>query len=223
MKQSRRGKKSLEDLVNRIAVDIQSGVLAPGMWLKQIDLEQRYKCTRISLRRALDQLVAKRLAQHVPNRGYHVYATDPRRHEELQDIRLTLELRAAELIMASVTPADVRELQALAQRFDDLLLKGTVFEQYDANIAFHRRLLDNCTNRELAALIMETRARGPSAPVFEWKTRARMEQSSREHFAMVEALKARQLARLQNLIQAHIRQTEGADSDAVARLSRRAG
>jgi DNA-binding GntR family transcriptional regulator len=70
---------------------------------------------------------------------------------------------------------------------------------------------------------METRARGPSAPVFEWKSRARMEQSSREHFAMVEALEARQLARLQNLIEAHIRQTEGADSDAVARLSRRAG
>jgi DNA-binding GntR family transcriptional regulator len=223
MAQAKRSKKTLETLVNRIAVDIQSGVLAPGMWLKQIDLEQRYKCTRINLRRALDQLVLKRLAQHIPNRGYHVYATDPRRHAELQDIRLTLELRAAELIMANATPDDVHELQAAAQRFDDLLLQGTVFEQYDANIAFHRRLLDICTNRELAALIMETRARGPSAPVFEWKTRARMEQSSREHFAMVEALKARQLARLQNLIEAHIRQTEGADSDAVARLARRAG
>ena len=219
----KRSKKPLDDLLNRIAVDIQSGVLGPGTWLKQIDLEQRYKCTRIDLRRALDQLVVKRLVQHVPNRGYHVYAADPRRHTELQDIRVTLELRAAELIMASVTPQDIRELQALAQRFDDLLLEGTVFEQYDANIAFHKRLLENCTNRELAALIMETRARGPSAPVFEWKTRARMEQSSREHFAMVEALKSRQLARLQKLVEAHIRQTEGADSDAVARLGRRAG
>jgi DNA-binding GntR family transcriptional regulator len=223
MAQAKRSKKTLENLVNRIALDIQSGVLAPGLWLKQIDLEQRYKCTRINLRRALDQLVLKRLAQHIPNRGYHVYAADPRRHAELTDVRLTLELRAAELIMANVTPQDVRELRAAAQRFDDLLLQGTVFETYDANIAFHRRLLDVCTNRELAGLIMETRARGPSAPVFEWKSRARMEQSSREHFAMVEALEARQLARLQKLIEAHIRQTEGADSDAVARLSRRAG
>jgi DNA-binding GntR family transcriptional regulator len=219
----KRSKKPLDDLLNRIALDIQSGVLGPGTWLKQIDLEQRYRCTRIDLRRALDQLVVKRLVQHVPNRGYHVYAADPRRHAELQDIRVTLELRAAELIMASVTPQDIRALQALAQRFDDLLLEGTVFEQYDANIAFHKRLLENCTNRELAALIMETRARGPSAPVFEWKTRARMEQSSREHFAMVDALKSRQLARLQKLVEAHIRQTEGADSDAVARLGRRTG
>jgi DNA-binding GntR family transcriptional regulator len=221
MAQKRR--KPLDDLVNRIAVDIQSGVLGAGTWLKQIDLEQRYKCTRIDLRRALDQLVVKRSVQHVPNRGYHVYAADPRRHAELQDIRVTLELRAAELIMASVTAQDIAALQDLAQGFDDLLLEGTVFQQYDANIAFHKRLLENCTNRELAALIMETRARGPSAPVFEWKTRARMEQSSREHFAMVEALRSRQLARLQKLVEAHIRQTEGADGDAVARLARRTG
>src|ERR1700754_1167390 len=147
MPPGKRSKKPIEDLVNRVAVDIQSGVFGPGTWLKQIDLEARYKCTRINLRRALDQLLVKRLVQHVPNRGYHVYAADPRRHAELQDVRVTLELRAAELIMASITPQDVAALQALAQRFDDLLLEGTVFEQYDANIAFHKRLLENCTNR----------------------------------------------------------------------------
>jgi DNA-binding GntR family transcriptional regulator len=223
MAQAKRSKKPIEELGNRIAVDIQSGHFSPGTWLKQIDLEARYKCTRIDLRRALDQLVVKRLVQHVPNRGYHVYTTDPRRYAELQDIRVALETRAAEHIMASVTPADVHDLQALAQRFDDLLLNGTVFEQYDANIAFHRRLLDNCTNRELASLIMEIRTRGPSAPLYEWKTRARMEQSSQEHFAMVAAIKDRQLARLQKLITAHIRQTETAQSDAVAPLSRRTG
>jgi DNA-binding GntR family transcriptional regulator len=223
MPQVKRSKKPIEDLGNRIALDIQSGVLGPGTWLKQIDLEARYKCTRINLRRALDQLVVKRLVQHVPNRGYHVYTSDPRRYAELQDIRVALELRAAELIMASVTPADLRDLRALAQHFDDLLLKGTVFEQYDANIAFHKRLLDNCTNRELAGLIMEIRSRGPSAPLYEWKTHERMELSSREHFAMVEALKGRQLARLQKLTAAHIRQTEAADSEAVAPLPRRAG
>lgn len=223
MAQAKRTKKPLEDLVNRIAVDIQSGAFGPGTWLKQIDLEARYKCTRIDLRRALDQLVAKRLVEHIPNRGYHVYEADSRVYSELQDIRIVLELRAAELIMDDATAADLRDLRTLAQRFDDLLLDGTVFEQYDANIAFHRRMLDVCGNRELAALIMEIRRRGPSAPIFQWKTRARMEQSAREHFAMVEALKARQLARLQKLVTAHIKQTEAASSDAVTPLPRRAG
>lgn len=223
MAQAKRAKKPLEELVNRIAVGIQSGAFGPGTWLKQIDLEARYKCTRIDLRRALDQLVAKRLVEHIPNRGYHVYEADSRVYSELQDIRVVLELHAAELIAEDVTAADLRDLKALAQRFDDLLPGGTVFEQYDANIAFHRRMLDICSNRELASLIMEIRRRGPSAPIFPWKTHARMEQSAREHFAIVEALKAGQLARLQKLIREHIQQTEAAGNAAVAPLRRRVG
>lgn len=219
-----RVKVSLDELVNRIALDIQSGVYVPGTWLKQVDLEARYQCTRIDLRRALDQLVANRLVEHVHNRGYHVYEPDSRVYAELQDIRVVLELYAAELIGANATPADVRELRRLAKRFDELLPNGTVFEQYEANVAFHRRMLAVCPNRELASMIMEIRRRGPSAPIFQWKTRARMEQSSREHLAMVDAIEARQPARLQKLLREHIQQTESADRAAPpTRLPRKAG
>jgi len=209
-----RVKTALDELVNRIALDIQSGVFGPGTWLKQVDLEARYACTRIDLRRALDRLVANRLVEHVHNRGYHVYEADSRVYAELQDIRVVLELRAAELIEAAAKPADVRDLRRLAKHFDELLPGGTVFEQYEANIAFHRRMLAMCGNRELVELIMEIRRRGPSAPIFQWKTRARMEQSSREHFAMVDAIEAHQPARLQKLLREHIQQTESADRTA---------
>ena len=213
----------LAALVDRIAVDIQAGVYTPGTWLKQIDLEARYGCTRMDLRRALDQLVAKRLVEHVHNRGYHVYEADSRVYAELHDIRLVLELRAAELVYQHATPADVRELRRLAKRFEALLPGGTVFEQYDANIAFHVRWLEVCSNRELRELIMEIRRRGPSAPIFQWKSRARIEQSSREHLAMVDALEERQLARLQKLVREHIHQTESSDPAAVQRLPRKVG
>ena len=56
-------------LVDRIAHDIQSGVYGAGAWLKQIDLQERYDCTRLEVRRALDQLTAKRLIAHIPNRA----------------------------------------------------------------------------------------------------------------------------------------------------------
>ncbi|HSW09139.1 GntR family transcriptional regulator [Aquabacterium sp.] len=223
-----RSQTALDELVNRIALDIQGGVFGPGTWLKQVDLEARYACTRIDLRRALDRLVANRLVEHVHNRGYHVYEADSRVYAELQDIRIVLELRAAELIEESATPADVRELRRLAKRFDELLLDGTVFEQYEANIAFHRRMLAMCSNHELAEMIMAIRRRGPSAPIFQWKTRARMEQSSREHFAMVDAIEAHQPARLQKLLREHIQQTESAERQSPSallptRLSRKAG
>ena len=53
-------------LVDRIAHDIQAGVFGPGAWLKQIDLQERYDAKRLDVRRALDQLAAKRLIAHIP-------------------------------------------------------------------------------------------------------------------------------------------------------------
>ena len=218
-----RAEGPLAALVNRIAIDIQSGVYAPGTWLKQIDLEARYACTRMDLRRALDQLAAKRLVEHVHNRGYHVYEADSRVYAELHDIRVVLELRAAELVCQRATPADVRELRRLAKRFDALLPSGTVFEQYDANIAFHVRWLEICGNRELHELVMEIRRRGPSAPIFQWKSRARMEQSSREHLAMVDAIEEHQPARLLKLVREHIQQTESGERTGFQTLARKVG
>ncbi|MBN8933883.1 MAG: GntR family transcriptional regulator, partial [Rhizobium pusense] len=56
------------DVTDLILHDIQTGILAPGAWLKQIDLEQRYRCGRPEIRRALDRLAQKRIVEHVPNR-----------------------------------------------------------------------------------------------------------------------------------------------------------
>ena len=150
-------------LVDRIAHDIQSGVYGAGAWLKQIDLQERYDCTRLEVRRALDQLTAKRLIAHIPNRGYHVYAMDPDVHGQIRDIRILLETGAAADLMPNVTSAKVRALRALAERFAKLLQDGTLLEQYEVNLAFHAALYDLCSNRELVALIQETRARAGGA------------------------------------------------------------
>ena len=99
-------------LVDRIAHDIQSGVYGAGAWLKQIDLQERYDCTRLEVRRALDQLTAKRLIAHIPNRGYHVYAMDPDVHGQIRDIRILLETGAAADLMPNVTSAKVRAARA---------------------------------------------------------------------------------------------------------------
>ncbi len=92
-------------LVDRIAHDIQAGVYGPGAWLKQIDLQERYEAKRLDVRRALDQLAAKRLIAHIPNRGYHVYAMDPDLHLQIRDIRILLETGAAADLMPNVTAA----------------------------------------------------------------------------------------------------------------------
>jgi len=89
-----------------------------------------------------------------------------------------------------------------------MVLHGTVLDQYEANLAFHHALLRLCSNPELLTLVTELRSRTSSALAGQWKTRARIEQSSREHHAMVEALSARDASRLREVITLHIRQPQ---------------
>jgi DNA-binding GntR family transcriptional regulator len=196
---------TVADLITR---DVHSGAFAPGMWLKQIDLENRYGYGRPDVRRALDYLVQKRLVQHVPNRGYHVFMPDSDQTAHILELRVILETAAVDSIVAQATPAAVNRLRDLARQFDDMMLQGTILDQYEANLAFHRELLGLCSNPELFNLVTELRGRTSSALAGQWSTRARVEQSSREHHAMVEALAARDAPRLKESIALHIRQPE---------------
>ncbi|MDQ0321541.1 DNA-binding GntR family transcriptional regulator [Pararhizobium capsulatum DSM 1112] len=198
------------DVTELVLQDILTGMLPAGTWLKQIDLERRYDCTRPEVRRALDRLSQKRLVEHVPNRGYHVYQPDGRRADEVSDIRVILETAVADRMITNATPDSIATLRRLARHFDDMTLTGTVLEHYEANLAFHRELLLLGGNQELVDLVSEIRQRTSSAPVSQWRTRARIEQSGREHHMMINALEAGDAGELRRLITLHIRQPKGA-------------
>ena len=219
MSKRRRTTKSI-DVAERIARDIQSGALAPGMWLKQIDLEQRYGCTRLEVRRALDRLAQRRLVEHVLNRGYHVYEPDGRQTAQVLEIRCILETAAVDSIVANADAGAIERLRALARRFDKLMLTGTLLELYETNLEFHGALLALCANRELANLATDLRGRTSSAPASQWRTRARIEQSAREHHAMVDALASGDSRLLKQILAMHIRQPEAPAEHAQDALDR---
>jgi DNA-binding GntR family transcriptional regulator len=189
-----------------IARDVRAGAFAPGTWLKQIDLEQRYGSGRSEIRRALDYLTQKRLVQHVPNRGYHVVLPDSDQTAHILELRVILETAAVDSIVANTTIAAIERIDALARKFDEMILHGTVLDQYEANLAFHRELLTLCSNPELSTLVTDLRSRTSSALAGQWSTRARVEQSSREHHDMIKALRARDAQQLKDIVALHIRQ-----------------
>lgn len=104
----------------------------------------------------------------------------------------------ADKIDANASTAEVDALRELAGRFDKLILEDTPIELYEANLAFHYRPLSPCGNSELVKLVTDIRQRTSSAPVSQWKTRARIEQSSREHHEMVNTIPAGKTAALKD-------------------------
>lgn len=195
------------DVTDLILHDIQTGVLAPGSWLKQIDLERRYGRGRPDVRRALDRLTQKRIVEHVPNRGYHVFEPDGDRARQVSEIRILLETGVADRIVHNATADAIAELRRLADRFASVILDGNTIDLYEANVAFHHELLSLCGNDELVNLVTEIRQRTSSAPVSQWITRARIQQSSLEHYEMVDAISMKDVERLKSVITRHIRQT----------------
>jgi DNA-binding GntR family transcriptional regulator len=198
--------KAWMTVADLIARDVRAGAFAPGTWLKQIDLEHRYGFGRSDIRRALDYLTQKRLVQHVPNRGYHVVLPDSDQTAHILELRVILETAAVDSIVANATPDAIERINTLARKFDEMILHGTVLEQYEANLAFHRERLSLCSNPELSNLVTDLRSRTSSALAGQWSTRARVEQSSQEHHAMIRALAAGDAQQLKDTITLHIRQ-----------------
>lgn len=206
--EKRAAAKAVDEVADEISSDIAEGRLMNGTWLKLVDLEARYGCTRAAARRALERLTVKGILQRIPDRGYYVAVVDERRHRELMAVRVVLESATVPGIVAAATTADIADLRALAARFESCIRDGDAARKFIANRDFHVRLTQLCPNQELARLALEVRGNIPTTPVIQWWTQARIEKSAREHFQMIDALEAGDQAALSRLIELHILQPE---------------
>jgi len=193
-------------LAELIEADIYSGALAPGMWLKQIDLEQRYKCARLALRHALEQLHSRKVVQHIPNRGYYVPPIDSEHVHNILRARALVEMSVVEELIQNITDESLARLSYLASVFAETVKTGTVLEQDSANHAFHRELLKSCRNSVMVEIIWDLRMRVPLAAQRASNTPAKLERSARDHFEMIEALRTKDADRLRMITERHVSQ-----------------
>lgn len=198
------GEKDPRPLIEQIETDIYSGKLAPGMWLKQIDLEERYQCTRLTLRHALEQLQARKIVQRVPNRGYYVPSVDQAYANNVRAARAHVEKSIVDELIANITGESLARLSYLASVFSETLKTGTLPEQDEANLAFHRELLTACKNPVMIEIIWDLRRRVPLSAQRASNTPAELERSARDHFEMIECLRTRDADRLRMVTERHV-------------------
>lgn len=208
--QSTKGGKA-EEIASRIEADINAGLLVTGSWLKQINLEKRYGCSRIDVRQALESLTARRLVHRIPNRGYYVSEFNERRLRDVAEVRVILEVAAVDDIIDRATPASVYELGDLAEAFNIAINKGDRIDQNNANLAFHGAMLELCTNRELVRSIMDLRRSVPVPVQKIWTSEARVRNAADEHLLMVKAIERRDRPFLRRLVANHIAYYEPAE------------
>lgn len=199
-----RKRKQKRPLAGEIAEAIRSGAYRTGEWLRQIDLEEKFQATRFDVRAALDKLVVLKAIEHVPNRGYRVAEIDSATLRHIREARVAIETATVASIVAAVDPSTLGKLREIAERFSGAVQGGTRADWSRINSEFHHLMYHLSGNPIMEELIWNLRDRSRGSDVTVWISHEALQRSDRDHHAMLEALEARDAARLTELITGHI-------------------
>lgn len=194
----------IEQLANLLQHDIMISRWQTGVFLRQNELERHLSVNRFTVRQVLEELTKRGVLEHVPYKGHRIKEHSPKEREQITETRLLLEQGACRKVMQNITEEGMELLQQQATTFRDSLLSGDTQSQIESNFLFHKYFYDFCGNPFLAEEIRLLREKGLRVSKPGWHQPMASERACQEHFAMVEALKNKDLLRLEHLIYLHL-------------------
>lgn len=170
---------------------ILDNVYAPGHRALEADLAAELAISRTPVREALIRLAHEGLVEVIPRHGMRVLPVSPADMREIYVVLTALESAAAE-ILAQRRPSDV-ELTPLVEATGDMtraLANDDLTAWAAADERFHRHLLELAGNRTLIDAVARVGDRVHRARMFTLRLRPKPVNSTREHMAMLERIRA---------------------------------
>ncbi|MCC1494816.1 GntR family transcriptional regulator [Cognatishimia sp. F0-27] len=193
----------VDDTYLKLKAQLLAYRLRPGDRLNETALAQALDVSRTPLREALNRLVSEDLVVFQPGAGFFARGLDARAVFDLYELRLVLECAACALACARASDA------ALAALAADLEARGldvaglTVGEACARDEAFHLGIAKASGN---AALEAQLRRVGEQIRYIRWVSLSMgaLRHSKDEHRAIMAALVARDAARADAVMRAHV-------------------
>jgi DNA-binding GntR family transcriptional regulator len=190
----------------RLRAMIEAGELAPGTPVREREMCELLSVSRTPLREALKVLAAERLLELRPNRGAIVLGLTERDVRDMFEVMEALEATAGRLACERASDADVAEIQAMHFQMHAHYLRSELEPYFQLNQAIHARIVAATGNAVLQAnyAALAARIRNARYLANRW-SRERWDQAMHEHGLILEALVARDSARLSEILAAHLR------------------
>ena len=199
-------RQSLHDAVTgRLRDMIVEGEFPPGLRLPERALCETFGISRTPLREALKVLASEGLLELAPHRGARVAGLTATDVDELFPVMGALEALAGELACARITETELAEIRALHYQ---MVLHHRLGERppyFELNQKIHEKILEAARNPTLTASYNNLSGRIRRARYTANINTARWAQAVGEHEEMLEALDARDGARLAEIFQRHLR------------------
>jgi DNA-binding GntR family transcriptional regulator len=185
-----------------------AGRIKPGTWLRQRDLAAELGVSQVTVREALNRLVAAGLATRERYRGVRTLAGGTDDREELLTLRAMLEGWAAEQAAPRISAADLARLRASLLRSSNVGRQSTERAQA-ADRAFHWIIIHASERRHLIHLLQHIWEAQPNSIASMGTLDANpvvQRTHQRAHRHLVEALEARDGERARGILVEHVRQ-----------------
>jgi len=172
-------------IADTLAEEIIRGDLNQGSRLAQAHIAERFECSHVPVREALQRLVQMELAIAVPRRGVRVLTLSNPDHHEILEMRLALEPLALRQAVRGTTPQDHESMEIFRKACDKA---SDPISWEKSNRLFHMAILRPCNRPRLLARIEQLQRL--SAIHFHMRWRKNWSHASdTEHGAILKAIR----------------------------------
>jgi DNA-binding GntR family transcriptional regulator len=188
-----------------LRTEIQEGRLEPGTELIEVALAEQLGVSRGPLREAIGRLAAEGLVTVSPRRGAVVRSLSKEEFLELYQVREALERMAVQLAVPRLTDEQFEGLAALNDEMETHAARNKVEAFFEANLAFHARLLEASGNGRLQEQYRQLLGQLGRYRLRSLMLRGNIQRSVTEHKAILRAAKRGDAERAAQLMAEHIR------------------
>ncbi|WP_051469805.1 GntR family transcriptional regulator [Chelativorans sp. J32] len=191
-------------LRDAIEEDIVTGIYKPGERLDETTLAARYQVSRTPIREALKQLSATGVVKILPHRGAFVHEISLPEMIGMFEVMAELEGMCARLAARRISTRQLGEMATAQEECMAALRNGKADDYYYANERFHLLLYAASGNSFLAATATTLHKRLKPYRRLQLRVPGRLERSAAEHDDVIAALRARDSAKAEELIEKHV-------------------
>ena len=199
------GENSLrEQVFQSIREDILNGKYQKDEELKEMTLGKELGVSRTPVREALRQLELEGLVKVIPNKGAFVMGISKKDVHDIYMIRSMLEGLCFSWAAKNITEEQIEELEETLFLSEFHLKKGNIDQLTELDGKFHHILYQASNSRILEHILTDFHKYVQMARNNSVKTHQRATKSLEEHRKILEAVKARDSKKAQELANIHI-------------------
>jgi len=219
-----------EQVTEVLRGSVITGAMRPGELYSVPALAEKFGVSATPVREAMLDLAKEGLVEAVRNKGFRVTEPTDDELDDVNDLRMLIEVPTCARIAggySSAWDAELDALRALAGQIVAHAGKCDLVAYVEADRHFHLRLLALAGNAELVDVVGRLRARSRLYGLERLAQQGTLGRSAAEHFELLDAVVARDPARAADVMRRHIRHVRGlwagrgANDTAVTKPQRR--